>query len=49
MLHNLYSMVVDMGLAEDLSNDLEGVAVPGHRFLRKGAKFISLRMEYTLG
>lgn len=37
-MHNLCRIIVEMGLAEDLSNDLQQVAVPGHRFLRKGAR-----------
>ena len=28
--------VVEKGIGENLSNDLEGLTVPGHSFLRKG-------------
>lgn len=55
VMHNLYAVVVEKGLAENSSDDLEEVAVPGHRFRRKGAdgkgtsKFTSPRVEYTLG
>lgn len=43
--------VVEEGIGENLSHDLEGVTVPGHSFRRKKAvgkgtsKFTSLRLE----
>lgn len=55
MLHNTYTTVVEEGIAENLSNDLERVGVPGHGVLRKRAdskgnsKSISQRAEYTSG
>lgn len=55
LLHRFYTMGAETGLAKDLGNDLERVAVPGHGFLRKGAdgkgtsKFTSLGMDYTWG